>query len=158
MTMTPSPSGVDSDPDLFKILTEVDMIAHMAKNEFERLLPDGMTQAQFGILNRITRLKTQETVSELAAAFQVTQPTMTSTLKRLSHKNYITFKPDKRDRRIKRVAVTKAGSKSREQVILKLAPLLAAQGEAIGALNFERLLADLARIRMQFESRLSMST
>jgi len=79
-------------------------------------------------------------------------------LKRLSNKNYITFKLDKRDRRIKRVAVTKAGSKSREQVILKLAPLLAAQGEAIGALNFERLLADLARIRMQFESRLSMST
>jgi len=157
MTMTPSPSGIDSDPDLFKILTEVDMIAHMAKNEFERLLPDGMTQAQFGILNRITRLKTQETVSELAAAFQVTQPTMTSTLKRLSNKNYITFKLDKRDRRIKRVAVTKAGSKSREQVILKLAPLLAAQGEAIGALNFERLLADLARIRVQFESRLSPS-
>jgi len=157
MTMTPSPSGIDSDPDLFKILTEVDMIAHMAKNEFERLLPDGMTQAQFGILNRITRLKTQETVSELAAAFQVTQPTMTSTLKRLSNKNYITFKLDKRDRRIKRVAVTKAGSKSREQVILKLAPLLAAQGEAIGDLNFERLLADLARIRVQFESRLSPS-
>lgn len=152
--MTVTPPGIESDPEFFKLLTEIDMIAHMAKTEFERLLPDGLTQAQFGILNRITRLETEETVSELAAAFQVTQPTMTSTLKKLRSKDLIAFVPDKFDGRIKRVTITEAGQKIREVTLTNLTPIIAAQERQIGTLNYETLLADLGKIRTQFENRL----
>lgn len=150
----PSPPGAETDPDLFKVLTEIDMIAHMAKNEFERLLPAGMTQAQFGVLNRITRLGTEESVTELAAAFQVTQPTMTSTLKRLSAKRYIAFKPDLSDRRTKRVTIAPEGRKMRAEIIDNLTPLMASQSMNIGIDNLETLLADLAKIRLHFEIRM----
>ena len=155
--MSITPPGKESDPEFFKLLTEIDMIAHMAKTEFERLLPAGLTQAQFGVLNRITRLGMEETVSELAAAFQVTQPTMTSTLKKLLGKDLIIFRPDAKDKRIKRVAITAAGRKTREKTLTALAPLLAGQEKEIGVLNYETLLADLGKIRSQFEQRLAQN-
>lgn len=155
--MSITPPGIESDPDFFKLLTEIDMIAHMVKTEFERLLPDGLTQAQFGVLNRITRLEIEETVSELAVAFQVTQPTMTSTLKKLRSKNLVTFVADTSDKRIKRVAITDTGRKMREVTLSNLAPVIQAQEQKIGALNYDTLLVELGRIRTQFERRVSAS-
>ncbi len=155
--MSVTPPGIESDPDFFKLLTEIDMIAHMVKTEFERLLPDGLTQAQFGVLNRITRLGIEETVTELAAAFQVTQPTMTSTLKKLRSKDLVTFAPDKSDKRVKRVAITDAGRKMREVTLSNLAPVIQAQEQKIGTLNYDTLLGELGRIRTQFERRMSAS-
>ena len=151
---SPTPPGTETDPDFFKVLTEIDMISHMAKNEFERLLPPGMTQAQFGVLNRLTRLEIKETVSELAFAFQVTQPTMTSTLKKLNSKALIFFEPDPTDKRVKRVQITDSGRAMRDKVIFDMAPVLSEQINAIGPLDFKTLLRDLGKIRTQFEDRM----
>ena len=71
----PDSPGLPEDHILFKVLTEIDMIAHMASVAFERALPGDLTTAQFGVLNRLLRLDATETVGELAAAFQVAQPT-----------------------------------------------------------------------------------
>jgi len=148
-----TPPGLDSDPDIFKLLTEIDMIAHMVKNEFERVLPDGMTQAQFGVLNRLTRLGIQETVSELAKAFQVAQPTMTSTLKKLEHKKYIEFVPDDYDRRMKRVAITKAGSLARAEILQITGVALADLEHGFRKIRYKTLLKDLGDIRSFLEAR-----
>lgn len=150
----PTPPGAEADPEFFKVLTEIDMISHMAKNEFERLLPAGMTQAQFGVLNRLTRLEIKETVSQLAFAFQVTQPTMTSTLKKLKSKSYIFFEADSTDKRVKRVHITKSGRATRDKIVFDMAPLISAQIDAIGSLDFEILLRDLGKIRTQLEERM----
>lgn len=118
----PSAPGLENDPVQFKVLTEIDMIAHMALVEFERLLPDGMTSAQFGVLNRVIRLGAPETIGELAAAFQVTQPTMSSTVRRLEQKNLIVLKASTSDRRVKYVEPTKESYALRQTIVEAVAP------------------------------------
>jgi len=148
-----TPPGLDSDPDIFKLLTEIDMIAHMAKKEFERILPDGITQAQFGVLNRLTRLDTLETISELAKAFQVAQPTMTSTLKKLQDKAFVKFVSDSHDRRIKRVVITKAGRTARSKILQSTGVALADFEQEFRHLPYKVLLKELGGIRTYLERR-----
>jgi len=148
-----TPPGLDSDPDIFKLLTEIDMIAHMAKKEFERTLPNGMTQAQFGVLNRLTRLDILETISELAKAFQVAQPTMTSTLKKLQAKSFVNFIPDAQDGRIKRVAITKAGQTARSKILQNTGMALADFEQEFRRLPYDVLLTELGGIRSYLEKR-----
>lgn len=148
-----TPPGLESDPDIFKILTEIDMIAHMASKEFERILPDSITQAQFGILNRLTRLGSLETVSELAKAFQVTQPTMTSTLKKLKAKSLVKLIPDDHDGRIKRVMITQAGQKQRARILHITGAALRDFEQGMEPLKYKSLLKELGVIRAYLEKR-----
>ena len=148
-----SPPGLSSDPDIFKLLTEIDMIAHMAKREFERILPEGTSQAQFGVLNRLMRLNTTETVSELARAFQVTQPTMTSTLKKLEAKSLIRVAPDEKDRRAKRVSITELGQAERARILGLTTTALTGLHEVFKHLPYEILLTELGSIRAYLEER-----
>ncbi len=150
---TISDAGLPDDPAAFKVLTEIDMIAHMAAVEFERLLPPTLTRAQFGVLHRLMRLNTEETIGELAAAFQVTQPTMSSTVKKLEEKGLIDFAPDPEDRRVKYVTVSAKGKSVRNQTINKLSPMIAAFNANGGDIDWETLLPNLFRIRQWFEER-----
>lgn len=149
-----SAPGLPADPAYFKVLTEIDMIAHMAGNEFEKLLPEGLTQAQFGVLNRLLRLECVETVSELAAAFQVSQPTMSSTVKRLEAKGLVALVAAPNDRRAKHVRVTEAGKKLRNKTVDALAPHYEAFVASAQSIDWESLLPRLTALRAHFESRL----
>ncbi len=142
---------------MFKVMTEIDMIAHMAEVTFQRLLPGDLTPAQFGVLNRLLRLDVCETVGALAEAFQVAQPTMSSTVKRLEAKGYIRVIPDKDDRRIKRVKATSAGKAVRRKSIKALDPywqMLADDApEAIVAADWPNILKALTTLRDFMERR-----
>lgn len=151
---TASNPGLPDDPLPFKVLTEIDMIAHMAANEFEKLLPPGLTQAQFGVLNRLMRLDAVETVGELAAAFQVAQPTMSSTVKRLEAKKLVELAPHASDRRVRCVKVTPAGAALRRQAVKQLQPHLKAFAEAAPGIDWATILPQLTQLRVYFEDRL----
>ena len=143
----PSAPGLADDPILLKALTEIDMIAHMAACEFERLLPEGLTAAQYGVLNRILRRGETESIGELAAAFQVSQPTMSSTVRRLEAKNLIELIPDSEDRRIKRVAVTRMGSSVRKKTVGKLEPYFRELATETAGVDWAQILPVLTQIR-----------
>ena len=149
----PSAPGLSDDPVLLKALTEIDMIAHMAACEFERLLPDGLTAAQYGVLNRILRRGETETIGELATAFQVSQPTMSSTVRRLEDKKLITLVSDKNDRRIKRVNVTRAGSSLRKKTVRRLEPYFEEFASETAAVDWENILPALTQLRAVFARR-----
>ncbi|MHA7872193.1 MAG: MarR family winged helix-turn-helix transcriptional regulator [Hyphococcus sp.] len=152
-----SAPGLADDPVLFKVMTEIDMIAHMAAVEFERLLPDDMTQAQFGVINRLLRLDAAETVSELAEAFRVAQPTMSSTVKKLAAKGYVDIIPDTEDKRVKRIRATRAGKAVRAKAIRALDPHWAAFAEdapeAVKRADWPKLLKTLTAMRDFMERR-----
>ena len=148
---TESNAGLREDPLYFKVMTEIDMIAHVASTQFEKLLSDDLTQAQFGVLNRLLRLHCQETVSELAAAFQVTQPTMSSTIKKLEAKGFVALQTDKIDRRIKRVKVTAAGAEARKRTIARLKPLFDDFDQWSTEIDWQRVLSALTMIRAYLE-------
>ncbi|MGK2742500.1 MarR family winged helix-turn-helix transcriptional regulator [Tepidicaulis sp. LMO-SS28] len=129
------PAGLAGDPAEFMVMTEISIIAHLAETLFARNLPDGMTVAQFGVLNHLLRLKRQETIGELARAHQVSQPTMSSTVRRLEDKGFVALVPDPEDRRIRRVRVTKAGEKARAAALGAAAPV---SQEVLGRLAPEK--------------------
>ncbi|MGJ3232902.1 MAG: MarR family winged helix-turn-helix transcriptional regulator [Oceanicaulis sp.] len=154
--LTPSgaaEAGLPGDPALFKAMSEIAMIAHLSDILFARLLPDGLTPAQFGVLNRLVRLRRLETISELSRAFQVAQPTMTSTVKKLAAKGLVVLRPDPKDRRARRIDITAEGESARAAGIAALAPVREEVAREAPELDFEALLPALTAIRVFLDAR-----
>lgn len=145
------PAGLAGDPVEFAAMTEISIIAHLADTAFARRLPDGLTTAQFAVLNHLLRLDTQQTIGELARALQVSQPTMSSTVRRLEEKGLVTLVPDPDDRRIRRASVTPAGAKTRKQAVQALD---ATQSEltALSHKEWKQLLPLLHKVRVALDS------
>ena len=146
-------AGLPDDPALFKAMSEISMIAHLADTAFSRVLPPGVTTAQFGVLNRLVRLRRRETTSQLAAAFQVAQPTMTSTVRRLRQKALVEFEQDPDDLRSRFVVITHAGEAVRDASVDALSPYLSLFATEAPDLNFEALLEPLTRLRTFLDQR-----
>ena len=145
-------AGLPGDPILFKVLTEISIISNLADREFERLMPGGLTLAQFGVLNHLLRLGVKQTIGEIASAMTVAQPTMSSTVKKLVDKKYVDLVPDTEDRRIKRVKVTRAGRSARDRAVKAVAPGLAALKDATPRADWEAMLKELTHLRIIIDS------
>lgn len=144
MTADPTPSPTEL---VFRVFNEIGIIAQLAGNAFERVMPDGMTLAQFTVLNHFVRLGGPKRPSDLARAFQVTKATMTSTLQRMEPKGLVAIVPDDSDGRGRKVTITEAGRAMHADCIVRLAPVIAAVLAATGPDPFTDALAPLARIR-----------
>jgi DNA-binding MarR family transcriptional regulator len=136
-----------SDDPAFGALNEIGIIAQLATTLFERVMPDGMTIAQFTVLNHFVRLGGRRRPSDLARAFQVTKATMTSTLAKLEAKGLIVVVDDETDARGRQVAITDAGRAMRETCIGTLGPPLSALKGEIGPESFAAMLPHLRQIR-----------
>jgi DNA-binding MarR family transcriptional regulator len=113
------------DPPLFMFFLEISIIDQLVGTMFERVLPGGITRAQFGVLNHFVRLGIeQKAPHELATIFQVTRGTMTSTLGRMQRNGLISIGPDPADGRGKQVRLTEHGKQMREQCIAAIQPMI----------------------------------
>lgn len=106
----------------FRLFNEIGIIAQLSGNRLERVLPEGMSLAQFSVLNHFCRLGGAWSPTRLASAFQVTKGAMTNTLQRLEAHGFVTIRPDDEDARAKVVEITDAGRAAREAAILATAP------------------------------------
>jgi len=141
-----------SDADLlFRVFNEVGIIAQLSSTAFERVMPEGMTLAQFTILNHFVRLGGRRRPSDLARAFQVTRATMTSTLQRLEPKSLVRIVPDESDGRGRLVEITETGRAMHADCLRRLAPLLKDLLGQIGREPFAAALAPLAEIREKLD-------
>ncbi|MFY8040731.1 MAG: MarR family winged helix-turn-helix transcriptional regulator [Bosea sp. (in: a-proteobacteria)] len=112
-----------TNPDaFFAFFTEIGILAQLSQTQFERLMPAGMTLAQFTVLNHCVRVSDGRSPATLARAFQVTKGTMTSTLQRLEQKGLVLIQSDPRGGRSKIVHITEAGRAMREACISATAP------------------------------------
>ncbi|RAN37947.1 MarR family winged helix-turn-helix transcriptional regulator [Hyphomonas sp. GM-8P] len=145
------PAGLAGDPLEFAVMTEISIIAHLADNAFARRLPDGLTTAQFAVLNHLLRLETQQTIGELARGLQVSQPTMSSTVKKLEEKRLVTLVPDPDDRRIRRVSVSPAGTKARNKAV-KALDATKSELAVLSQKEWKQLLPLLNRLRVALDS------
>lgn len=136
-----------SDPPAFRLFNEIGIIAQLANTQLERVLPHGLTLSQFGVLNHFVRLGGAPNLVELARAFQVTKGAMTNTVQRLVEKGFVTVAPDPADRRGKRVTLTRAGRKARDDAVTALRPQLEALAAVFPAAEIERTLPFLQRLR-----------
>lgn len=123
--MPPKPPKPDEAALYFRLFNEIGIIAQLSASRFQRILPHDLTVAQFSLLNHCVRLGDGWTPARLAAAFQVTRGTMTSTLGRLEAKGFVRIDPDTEDARSKRIFLTKSGRAAREDALKALTPDLA---------------------------------
>ncbi len=114
-----------NDPVAFRVMNEIGIISQLGATLFERVMPDGMTLAQFTVLNRFVRIEGPSSPLELARAFQVTKGTMSSTLQRLEAHGWIAVRPDPADGRAKRVTLTASGRRARIEALAALEPVIA---------------------------------
>ncbi|GAB5483292.1 MAG: MarR family transcriptional regulator [Parasphingorhabdus sp.] len=142
------PAGLKGDPIEFAVMTEIGIINQLADNLFQAHLPKGITVAQFSVLNHLLRLDVQQTISELASAMQVAQPTMSSTVRKLEDKGLVELIHEPNDRRIRRVAVTATGAQLRNDAVAALAPMAEILRANIPETDWEALLPHLHRIRV----------
>ena len=147
----PAMAGLPGDPLEFMVLNEIGIISQLANAEFNRLIPKGMTVAQFTVLNHLLRKRTTETVGELASAIQVAQPTMSSTVRKLEDKGLVQLLADPDDRRIRRVQVTPAGEDMRNACVAALAPSQHLLAEALTRAEWESILPVLMKLRVQMD-------
>jgi len=148
--MTTSTTRSDADL-LFRVFNEVGIIAQLSSTAFERVMPDGMTLAQFTILNHFVRLGGRRRPSDLARAFQVTRATMTSTLHRMEPKGLVSTFADESDGRGRLVEITDAGRAMHADCIGRLAPVLDGLLQAIGSAPFAAALDPLTEIREKLD-------
>ena len=136
----------------FQLFNEIGIIAQLSANRLERVLQHGMTLAQFSLLNHCVRLGDGWTPARLAAAFQVTRGTMTSTLQKLEAKGFIRIDPDPDDARSKRVFLTPSGKQARDASLKALAPELAQLPEGFPPELAAEILPALERLRIWLDT------
>ncbi|MCZ8163795.1 MAG: MarR family transcriptional regulator [Beijerinckiaceae bacterium] len=127
-------SAVSGKTTLFDLFNEISIIEHLARNKFERALPNGFTVSQFSVLNHLVRVGDGVLPVRIARAFQVAKGAMTNTIHRLEERGFVIVTADEHDRRAKRVFLTSAGREMREsciqianQVVLELSQTALAQ-------------------------------
>lgn len=131
----------------FDLFNQIGIINQLGSSRFEKVLPHGLTQAQFTVLNHAVRMGDGWTPARLANAFQITKGTMTSTLQRLEAKGFIRIEPDPEDGRSKRVFLTEAGRAAREESIKGATHLWAQLPEGITPDEARNILPTLHKLR-----------
>lgn len=133
---------------LFLLLNEIGIISQLSSARLERLLPHGLSVAQFGLLNHLVRLDGDWSPARLAAAFQVTRGTMTSTLQRLEAKGFISTRANPDDGRAKIVTLTDAGRHARKAALAAAGPGLADLKAALSPADVDALIPGLQKLRI----------
>lgn len=146
------PRQKPSADELFVLFNEIGMINQLSGNRFERLLPRGLSLAQFSVLNHFVRLGEDRTPSRLAEIFQVTRGAMTNTLKRLHAKGCVRMVTDPTDGRGKVVSITNKGRKLRDSAIALAAPGFDDLYDCISQAEYELLVPILQRLRQQLDA------
>ncbi len=137
----------DTGATLYAFFNEIGIINQLFSTAFRRALPEGMTSAQFSVLNHFARLGGERTPAQLAASFQVTKGAITNTLQKLEEKGYVAIATDPADRRSKRVTATEKGLAKREETLAATAPALAQMVEDLDVSEIKAALPFLRQVR-----------
>jgi len=133
---------------LYRVFLEIGILSQLSSSAMRRVLPKGLSMAQFGVLNHMVRVRSVSSPLRLARAFQVTKGAMSQTVKSLERQGFVRVSPDPKDARGKLVEITEAGRAAREDAIRAVFPSLAKLGKDFGIARFRRLLPHLEALRI----------
>lgn len=141
--MSPAPKD---RPDV-QVFTEIGIIDQLLTNALERLLPPGLSHAQFSLLVHFARRGGQESPAQLAKAFQVTKGAMTNTLQKLEAQGLVRIEQDARDGRRKLVSITPAGLAAHDHAVMSMRPMMESLRSAFTNAEFAAALPFLTALR-----------
>jgi DNA-binding MarR family transcriptional regulator len=144
---------VTADPLAFEFFNEIGIIDQLTSAMLTNALPRGVTKAQFTVLNHFVRLDLAEkSPADLASAFQVRRPTMTSTLARMESAGLVAIRLDPNDGRAKLVSITASGREMRERCIKALQTMIPAIESVVTDSEMRSLLPALHKIRVGLDA------
>lgn len=132
-----------ADVELFALAAA---IAHLAAHRLEHALPDRLSLAGLGVLNRLA-LADSSSPNYLASAEGVSKAAMTNTLQRLEAAGLIAVAADPADGRRKRISLTAAGAEAQRAALARVRPRLESLRAAFAPEDFEAALPFLRRLR-----------
>jgi DNA-binding MarR family transcriptional regulator len=133
-------------PDV-QVFAEIGAIDQLATVRIERVLPDGLTHAQFMVLNHLVLRGQAFTPAQLARTFQVTKGAMTNTVQRLSAAGLIAIEGDEHDGRKKQLTITQAGVAAHERCMTAVRPMIEGLRKVFSEGDFEKVLPFLQALR-----------
>ncbi len=145
-------AALPDDPTAFRVFNEIGIIEQLGRHQFESVMPDGLKQSQYTLLNHLVRQDGEWSHVRLANAFQVTKGAMTNTVQRLESRGLVQVIPDPNDGRGKLVSITPAGRKMREACIDNLGPILAELLAEVPEADFASILPVLEKLRAYLDS------
>lgn len=148
--MSANPKDLEA---VFGFFNEIGIVSQLSGNAFEKAMPEGMTLAQFSVLNHLCRLGDGWTPHRIARAMQVTKGAMTGTLKHLEGKELVVITPDATDGRSKRVTITDKGRAMRDACIASMAPMMRALLEDFTPAEIGVVVPVLAAMRAWLDNR-----
>ena len=122
------------------------IISENAQRELDNRLPDTLTSRQFEVLNRLYFVGDQ-TASQLAAAFNVSAPSMSQMITRLRGVGVIEMSRKSDDARAKLVRMTESGKDILESTVQSLMSGFEPVEEALGAARLQHLLEELEAVQ-----------
>ncbi len=140
------------DPPIFRLLNEIGIIEQLARNRFERSLPEGLRISHFIVLNHLYRLGGARSPLRLANAMQVTKGAMTNTLQRLEARRFVRIVDDPDDGRGKLVSLTDEGRAARQSCVESIAPLLKRLSEELTCGEISSALPVLEKLRKYLDA------
>jgi DNA-binding MarR family transcriptional regulator len=148
--MSANPNDMEA---LFGFFNEIGILSQLSGNAFEKAMPEGMTLAQFSVLNHLSRVGDGWPPQRIARAMQVTKGAMTGTLKHLEGKGLVVITPDATDGRAKRVDITNEGRVMRDACIGTMAPMMQALLQEFPAGDIAKTVPVLAAVRAWLDQR-----
>ena len=108
---TPAPRSAPAvqDQPYVEVFTEIGAIEHYLRAAVTKHLPEGMTHAQFEMLQWFMRYGDGQTPAELARMMLLTKGAITNILHKLEKMGFVAVLADCDDGRKKRVKITRAG-------------------------------------------------
>lgn len=136
----------------FELFNEIGIIEQLSRTMLEARLPDGLIAPHFIVLNHLVRVGDGRAPMDMARAFQVPKTSLAHTLKILEARGLVDLRPNPEDGRSKRVWITDAGRRLREETITALAPDVATLAEAFAPTEVERVLPVLRALRIELDA------
>ncbi|MEM1105235.1 MAG: MarR family transcriptional regulator [Pseudomonadota bacterium] len=116
----------------YAVMTEVGIVSQLATKELSRVLGTELNPSAFGVVNHLIARPEPASPTHLAAAFQMTKPSMTAILAELERSGLVVITPSKQDRRKKHVSLSEAGRSAHAAALERLEPALQSLLDAIG--------------------------
>jgi DNA-binding MarR family transcriptional regulator len=138
--------AIEDHPDV-QVFDEIEQIEYLVRNAVTRVLPVGLTYAQFEVLNLLCRRGDGIAPGEIARALMLTKSSLTNTLQRLAARRLAQVETSQTDRRRKRVLLTVEGRAAYMQTMASLRPKLEGLRDGFTPKEFREALPFLRALR-----------
>jgi DNA-binding MarR family transcriptional regulator len=122
----------------------------LIRARLSRALPKGMELSHFILLNYLAEHRDEPSPAALARVFHLTRGAVTNTLARLEWAGYVHIRPDWDDARRKRVAISDAGLRARDEALGVIRPILAGAVAELGTDRVRAAIPVLREMRQRF--------